>query len=96
MDEAVFQWRHGGGQCVDGLVRDVATLTQVQLGQVGQVAHQQAGRDICQVQPGQSQLRYVLEPPPSALSMSFLTKNKAKYVTGLLRFSLCVYHAYEE
>lgn len=88
MGEAVLQWRHGGGQCVDSLVRDVATLTQVQLGQVGQVAHQQAGRDICQVQPGQSQLRYVLEPPPSALAMSFSTKNKAKHVTGLLRFTV--------
>lgn len=39
MREALAERRYGRGQRVDGLVCDMAALTEVQLGQVRKVAH---------------------------------------------------------
>ena len=69
MGEALSEGGDGGGERVDRLVSDVQTLAQVQSDEPGDVAHQQAGRRLRQVQAGQSQLRHVLEPPHSGFTV---------------------------
>lgn len=71
VDQRLSEGGDGGGEGVDRLVRDAATLTQVQPGQVRDEAHQQARRHVRQVQAGQSQLCHVLEPPSSGLPVSW-------------------------
>lgn len=65
VSEALPQRRHG--EVADSLVADVQAVAQVQPGQLGGVANQEAGRRIRQVQTGQSQLCHILEPAHSAL-----------------------------
>jgi len=74
--EAVPQGAGGAGEGEHRLVADVATLAQVQPAQVRQVARQEAGRGVRQLQAGQSELRHVLEPPHSGLTVSCSTNQR--------------------
>lgn len=49
------------GQDVDGLIRDVVTVTQVQLRQQRHIANNEAQARVCDVQPRQPQVLHVTQ-----------------------------------